>query len=222
VPAQVVSASFTGLRRRSLRDKLLLHLNKKAEFMVGLEAVMELVEELKEVAPLYLLTNEQQSVVEREAAIKRQEDSQDYNEKPDDMLLLGRRWIWVHHITNSDRRKSIVREARELQLCGYLCSGYPGIIVVEGVASACDEFVTWVKGNKSRPGGGFGRNWGHHVRGHVNFSSSPEESKCLLSAVQQQFEELEDLAVLGGLCKLHGLETEFLEYVMQHKGAKSS
>jgi hypothetical protein len=195
----LVSASLDGLRR-SLREDLSSHLNRKAESMVGFEAVMELVEELREVAPSYLV-KEQSLLAERGA--KRQ-DSQD--EKKTDMF--GRRWIWVHHIKDSDRRKSIVSEARELKLGGYLKSGYPGIIVIEGDASACDEFVSWVKGNKSRPGG-FGRNWGHHVRGEINF---PTGTRYL----PLEFEELEDLAVLGGLCKEHGLEAEFLDYVLQH------
>jgi hypothetical protein len=124
--------------------------------------------------------------------------------------MLGRRWIWVHHIKDSDRRKTILSEARYLKLGGYLKSGYPGIIVIEGDVLACDEFVAWVKGNKSRPGG-FGRNWGHHVRGEVTFPSSG------IRLLPFEFEELEDMAVLGGRCRDHGLESEFLEYVMQHK-----
>jgi hypothetical protein len=193
----LVSASLDGLRR-SLREDLSSHLNRKSESMVGFEAVMELVEELKEMAPSYLA--KEQSI---ERGSKRQ-DSQD--EKKTDMF--GRRWIWVHHIKDSDRRKSIVSEARDLKLGGYLKSGYPGIIVIEGDASACDEFVSWVKGNKSRPGG-FGRNWGHHVRGQINFPSGTRHLPLI-------FEELENLAVLGGLCKEHGLEAEFLDYVLQH------
>ena len=63
----------------------------------------------------------------------------------------------------------------------------------------------------SRPGG-FGRNWGHHCRGEVNFARA---EKCLPGI----FDELEDMAVLGELCRNCGLEDEFLRYVLQHKGA---
>ena len=77
---------------------------------------------------------------------------------------IGRRWIWVHHITNSGRLKQIVTEAEELKLGGFLKGGYPGVVIVEGDSKSCDEFVVWVKGNKSRPGG-FGRNWtAYHPR----------------------------------------------------------
>jgi hypothetical protein len=76
---------------------------------------------------------------------------------------LSRRWVWVHHITNSGRIKQIVHEASQLHLGGYVKGGYPGVVVIEGQSNACKEFIVWIKGNKSRPGG-FGRNWGHHVR----------------------------------------------------------
>lgn len=197
----LVSASVEGLRRL-WREEISSNLNKKAESMIGSEVLMELVEELKALAPSYLAR-------EKKTCTK-------LHNSPDEETCdtFGRRWIWVHHIKDSDRRRSIVSEARELKLGGYLKSGFPGIIVIEGYSSACDEFVSWVKGNKSRPGG-FGRNWGHHVRGHVNF---PLDGPRHLTV---EFEELEELAVMGGLCREHGLEDEFLEYVMQHKGGSS-
>jgi hypothetical protein len=52
---------------------------------------------------------------------------------------LERRWIWAHHILNPARRKSIVKEALDSGLGGYLKPGYPGIVVVEGDASACED-----------------------------------------------------------------------------------
>jgi hypothetical protein len=200
VPA-LVTVSVDGLRRAQ-REKLSSQLAAKAESMIGVEAVMELMEELKEIVPNYLAngqTAQGGSTTEQNSQAKKYPNT------------FGRRWIWVHHIKDSGRRKSIMYEARYLKLGGYLKSGYPGVIVVEGETSSCNEFVAWVKGNKSRPGG-FGRNWGHHVRGEVNF---PSGVRCLPST----FEELEDLAVLGGLCREHGLGDEFLEYVMQHKGS---
>ena len=197
--ATTVVASIDGLKRSS-REELSQHLNRKAEAIVGMEAVMDLVEEFKFVAPTYL----EEKTADDAEAINNGANSEGFHEK------FGRRWIWVHHIKDTSRRKSIVTEARNLSLGGYLKFGYPGIVLVEGEATACDEFVTWIKGNKSRPGG-FGRNWGHHCRGELNFS---KESKKLPTT----FEELEDLAALGGLCKDCGLEDEFLQFVMQHKG----
>ena len=160
-----------------------------------------MIEEAKELAP---------SLMAREKKVIDNGTQQQSTEERDPNLF-GRRWIWVHHIKDKDRRKSIRKEAQDLNLGGFLKSGYPGIIVVEGKSAACDEFVTWVKGNKSRPGG-FGRNWGHHVKGELNFSV---EACCL----PREFAELEELADLAGICKDRGLENEFLEYVMQHKGS---
>ena len=170
-------------------------LSKRANEMIGQEAVMELVQELKDcIESIHTTTCGEPS------------DDQVVDE---DIITLGRRWIWVHHITDPGRKKSIVQEARELNLGGYLKAGYPGVCVVEGIASSCDDFVAWIKGNKSRPGG-FGRNWGHHVRGELTI-----DERRLPDPFEQILEE--DLAVLSDACKRAGLEAEFKEFVMQHK-----
>jgi len=72
----------------------------------------------------------------------------------------------------------------------------------------CDEFVNWIKGSKSQPGG-FGRNWGHHVKCEIEITNRQ---------LPLEFTELEDMRDLAAACKERGLEEEFLEYVMQHKG----
>ena len=132
-------------------------------------------------------------------------------------------WIWVHHITDKDRRKSIIEEANCLKLSGFLKSGYPGVILIEGRSDDCQSFVTWVKGNKSRPGG-FGRQWGHHCRGQIVLDSQKDWrlsqeilSPCSDIQNASTFTELEDLADLAEECRKADLEDEFLTYVMQHK-----
>jgi hypothetical protein len=123
-------------------------------------------------------------------------------------LGICRRWIWVHHITNNDRRKQIIIEAHDRNLGGFLKAGFPGVVVIEGDCIACDDFVVWIKGNKSRPGG-FGRNWGHHVRGEA----TAEQRQ--LPAV---FEELEDdMGLLGSFCREFNVEDEFREFILQQK-----
>lgn len=177
-------------RTRKEQDSLTRQIQQKANELVGQEAVLELVHELQ-------------------ALIDKIETCHDATkqeiETPSKPNVLERRWIWVHHITDSARIKAILQEARELHLGGYLKSGYPGIVVIEGIA--CDGFVTWIKGNKSRPGG-FGRNWGHHVRFQAVIP------KRQLPTDFTEFQEMKDLAAA---CKECGLEEEFLEYVMQHK-----
>jgi hypothetical protein len=201
VPAKA-SAWIEGLPRTQ-REALSARLSENAKSMSGFESVMGLVDDLKELALAFVASEKVADETIKDPSLGSQKSY------PADRSI-GRRWIWVHHIKDASRRKSILQEARELELGGYLKSGYPGIIVIEGDRSACDLFVAWVKGNKSRPGG-FGRNWGHHVRGEIN---GPVDDRRL----PLMFTELEDLAFLGSLCKDHGLEDEFLEYVMQHKG----
>jgi len=128
--------------------------------------------------------------------------------RSDDKKSIKRAWIWVHHITNTDRLKQIVIEAQQHGLGGYLKGGYPGVVVVEGQSQSVDGFISWIKGNKSRPGG-FGRNWGHHVRGEA-FGEKRE--------LPVQFEELEDdMSHLAKLCKEAGVDKEFREFILQHK-----
>ena len=124
----LTSVSIEGLKRSS-RDEIASKLGEKAESLVNQEAVMEMMEEFVRLAEEYLTSTSM--------------------EKPekDDLLPdqtkegFGRRWVWVHHIKDSARRKAIVAEAQGRQLAGFLKSGYPGIIVVEGRAFQCDQFV---------------------------------------------------------------------------------
>ena len=211
---------------RSATDEIVLALNKKAAIkllpdgddgggMGGTEAIMDLMEDAKELLSNHcrntLLTNDGSKGKVIDACCNNNNNNNYY----------GRRWIWVHHITSSDRRKSIVREARELNLTGILKYGYPGVVLVEGPVASCDEFVMWIKGNKSRPGG-FGRNWGHHVRGEINFDMLEEqvEETKVTTTTTTMFEEIEDLSTMSKSCKEMGLEDEFKEFVMQHNTKK--
>eukprot|EP00980_Cylindrotheca_fusiformis_P005654 scaffold1184_cov132-Cylindrotheca_fusiformis.AAC.75 len=200
VPA-LVTVSADAIRR-TLREELSSLLTETSQSMAGSESTMALVEQLKELGPTFISKD-------RTLEGNGTQDTDDAIQQP---CGNSRRWIWVHHIKNVDRRKAIVDEARNCKLGGYLKHGYPGIIVIEGLSSACDEFVAWVKGSKSRPGG-FGRNWGHHVRGQVDLDD--ESSRSLPSV----FRELDDMAELGSVCREHGVEAEFLEFAMQHRAA---
>ncbi|CAM4535239.1 unnamed protein product [Leuciscus chuanchicus] len=51
-----------------------------------------------------------------------------------------RLWIYSHHIYNKMKRKNILEWAKELNLSGFSMPGTPGIVCVEGLQSACDEF----------------------------------------------------------------------------------
>ncbi len=54
--------------------------------------------------------------------------------------IFTRIWIYSHHIYNKIKRKNILEWARELNLSGFSMPGKPGIVCVEGLQSACNEF----------------------------------------------------------------------------------
>ena len=243
------SAVVTSIRMvsltRSTTDEIARTVNEKADALLGTESIMDLIEDAKELLFDHHCRNLSSSSSSTDLAGGGKPNTDDSSAMTDECCYYGRRWIWVHHITSSDRRKSIVREARELNLTGILKHGYPGVVLVEGLVSSCDEFVMWIKGNKSRPGG-FGRNWGHHVRGEINFNfddepllakpTTPEmkttmkmkmteplllmTTKIMTMTMTTTFEEIEDLSVMARSCKEMGLEDEFKEFVMQHKKIK--
>lgn len=57
----------------------------------------------------------------------------------------ARLWIYSHHIYNKRKRDEIVSRARELQLTGFLLSGKPGIVCIEGQFSDCKEWWQEIK-----------------------------------------------------------------------------
>lgn len=186
--------------KKSVKENVKEQLQVISNELIGQESVLSLVQELQDIL-LNIDTNTSavdEPLLSREIDVSIQANSLGE-------VTCERCWVWVHHITDTNRARAIVREAESLSLGGFLKRGYPGVVVVEGYN--CQEFVTWVKGNKSRPGG-FGRNWGHHVRGQVQ----TEERK-----LPNMFRETENLKTLGEECRKYDVESEFLEFVLQHK-----
>ncbi len=240
------STSFS----RSKRNELSTELNTKAmEFAESsCEAIMLLIQELQD-AVLRMKEEEEEQEGPYPDSMKNQTtattshhpSSTEAEADTTTTSPFSRRWIWVHHITKNSRINDIVHEAQDLSLSGYLKSGYPGVCVIEGPSTNCDEFVQWIKGNKSRPGG-FGRNWGHHVRGQIDYNykdtrnrahnhthsgdvdgdgdgDEREASTSEQRGFVNEFRHVgEDLAELSGSCRDVGkwMEDEFLTYVMQH------
>lgn len=200
----VISSSLLS---NAQQEELSNELNARAKELVGSEAILEVVQYAQDrVTDDYYIT--QKKAMDDN---KQREDSNDQEQRVEmakSNSMFSRRWIWVHHITNTSRRKDIIREARELHLGGYLKAGYPGVVVVEGLYSSCEDFCIWIKGNKSRPGG-FGRNWGHHVRGQIDFDDG-------IRKLDSFFKELDDMKTLGELCKTHEIDNEFKQYILQH------
>ncbi|KAL7552573.1 hypothetical protein ACHAWF_015810 [Thalassiosira exigua] len=194
VNAEVTVLSVPNNYSRRQLDELSTTLRSLAKELLGSEVLMEIMNKCRVAMEDWDRVLDTDKECRGDGCVNRTES-------------IGRRWIWVHHITNSTRLKQIVSEAQTLKLGGFLKGGYPGVVVVEGNANSCDSFVSWIKGNKSRPGG-FGRNWGHHVRGETIIEKR-QLPEC--------FEELEDMGKLGALCKEFGVEEEFREFILQHR-----
>jgi acylphosphatase len=210
-----VSVVSIGNMNRSKRDEVTNILNGKAQEYAesSSESIMLLIQDLQDTISCIQEEDEIEQDVEN--------DVEGINGISAVSSSFSRRWIWVHHITNSGRIESIVQEANDLSLNGYLKSGYPGVCVVEGLSSKCDQFVQWIKGNKSRPGG-FGRQWGHHVRGQIEFQEDEKDESSSESGrgfTNEKFEHVgEGLGDLADKCRNINswMEGEFKAYVMQH------
>ncbi len=130
-----VSVSIEGLRRGAA-DRLTERLTEKAASLVGEEAVMELVQELQDIAPETI--REQRDALVAEAAAPK-------SGSPASAPQFGRRWIWAQTVTKPPNRALAVNWANDLQLGGFLKPGSPGIFVFEGESAACDEFIKQLK-----------------------------------------------------------------------------
>eukprot|EP00557_Chaetoceros_sp_GSL56_P012156 CAMPEP_0176484612 /NCGR_PEP_ID=MMETSP0200_2-20121128/4550_1 /TAXON_ID=947934 /ORGANISM="Chaetoceros sp., Strain GSL56" /LENGTH=346 /DNA_ID=CAMNT_0017881103 /DNA_START=118 /DNA_END=1158 /DNA_ORIENTATION=- len=202
--------SLTNWSRKQ-REELGNAMNEKAHELSGSDSLMELIHFFQDSMTSCCSSNMNMVVDGTSSRSRSSGMNYTHDESSGNIgLQITRCWIWVHHITNVGRCKDIVREAKERRLAGYLKHGYPGIVVIEGTTALCDDFVQWIKGSKSRPGG-FGRNWGHHVRGQIVLDKGSKRS------FSNEFQDIgEDLASLASICRKNGVEDEFLKYVMQH------
>ncbi|GAA5997175.1 uncharacterized protein JCM10292_000077 [Rhodotorula paludigena] len=65
--------------------------------------------------------------------------------RPTGPLQLKTVLLWSHHLLATSKRKDIVAWSTELELYGLSKPGYPGVIIVEGLAHNADEFVYRIK-----------------------------------------------------------------------------
>jgi hypothetical protein len=215
VSLKVVEEETNGSRkflqeRAGTTDCVRSKLNDEVRSLKGTEAILHLLDLAKELISECMTQQLEDKRAQTQQHSTTGNISAETSSTTPQHPYYGRRWICVHRITNSDRRKSILREAQSHQLSGCLKHGYPGVIVIEGSLASSDEFVRWIKGNKSRFGG-FGRKWGHRARGEIPFE---EESGRRLP---RTCDEMDDLSLLSALCSDCGLQDEFLQFVMQHK-----
>lgn len=70
------------------------------------------------------------------------EDLQVSDRKKDERKLV---LIWTHHLLSTQKRKFIRDRSDAQALVGYSKTGYPGVIVVEGVVADVDVFIQELK-----------------------------------------------------------------------------
>lgn len=62
-----------------------------------------------------------------------------------EVIEYERLWIYSHHIKSKTKRQNIVKEAKNLNLTGFLRPGKPGIICVEGQKDDTQEFWSIIR-----------------------------------------------------------------------------
>eukprot|EP00903_Cladosiphon_okamuranus_P014881 g13780.t1 len=114
-------------------------------------------------------------------------------------VFLGRRLIYSHHIIATQKRTGIVKAARELGLGGFSKVGWPGVIVIEGEESSCEDFVGTLRGWR----------WKHlAVRGEekVRLSGGRTlDQERLLPLPLEELGEREGVSALAARCREAGL-----------------
>ncbi|XP_031488969.1 uncharacterized protein LOC116256695 isoform X2 [Nymphaea colorata] len=119
-------------------------------------------------------------------------------------IYVKRVLIWFHHVKSVQKRKSIIEWSKDMTIGGFLKSGFPGILLVEGERSAIDAYVKQIQS----------LHWqAMCVRAEeeeeVQNSSEIENFRCLPHEVQE-LEELGGMSELGRRSKEANLEHLFL------------
>ena len=67
----------------------------------------------------------------------------------DENETYSRLWIWTHHVYNGnkrdEKRRDVVKFATALGLNGFSLPGKPGVILIEGLSSICDDYWSDMK-----------------------------------------------------------------------------
>ncbi|KAL1499839.1 hypothetical protein AB1Y20_012524 [Prymnesium parvum] len=115
-----------------------------AEAGGGREALLECVVEC-EARLAAALEAEAREAEEREKAEKEKAEERKKAEEEEAEAGHGARILWFHHIKATEKRKLLVRWAREASLSGFSKPGFPGVVVVGGDERECGEYVRRVR-----------------------------------------------------------------------------
>mmetsp|Transcript_700 Transcript_700/g.1228 ORF Transcript_700/g.1228 Transcript_700/m.1228 type:complete len:512 (-) Transcript_700:865-2400(-) len=123
-------------------------------------------------------------------------------------LVLARKLIYSHHIIAKSKRKAIADLSRDYELGGYAKIGWPGIIIVEGEESNCNQFIEEIKGMR----------WQYLVVRGEEFERVGNGDMHQLNQLRRfpiKMEELgeDQISHLANVCRQVGLESLFISFM---------
>ena len=130
---------------------------------------------------------------------KRDQDKPEIERKNE---VLGRLWLYSHHIYSKTKRKNILDLAKENSLTGFCMPGKPGIVCLEGILDVCNDVWSIIKQ----------WNW---KKINVKFQEdpSPNQEEDFL-----KFEKFEEIGFVKGDTRDYHMDMgEFFKYLKEHK-----
>eukprot|EP00980_Cylindrotheca_fusiformis_P007716 scaffold1637_cov108-Cylindrotheca_fusiformis.AAC.5 len=146
---------------------------------------------------------------EKTGIASRSNKQQQQQHEETELLVLGRRLIYSHHIISKTKRADIKSLASNYRLTGYMKVGWPGLLIVEGLEEDCiafyDDIRRW--------------NWQYLVvRGEqqetiqTGSSTTDQHQQVVLADAHRKFQEfleVDDMSIVAQHCREVGLEALF-------------
>ena len=113
--------------------------------------------------------------------------------------ILGRLWLYSHHIYSKTKRKNILDLAKENQLTGFCMPGKPGLVCLEGVLEVCNDVWSIIKQ----------WNW---KKINVKFQEDCDSKEDL------KFNKFEEIGFVKGDTRDYHMDMgEFFKYLKEHQ-----
>ena len=135
---------------------------------------------------------------------KSKKQERDKTTLPSSTILLGRRLIYSHHIISKSKRASIKELASHYTLTGYMKTGWPGILLIEGKEQDCIDFYDTIRS----------MSWKYLV---VRGEQQVEGGKRKFAS----FVETDDMSIVANHCREVGLEALFRTSMKVYDGQLS-
>ena len=130
---------------------------------------------------------------------------------PSEEVALKHAIVWFHHIKSPKKRKCMADWSHELRCGGFWKVGYPGVLIVEGLASDVDEYLTRLRAQRWKA---------MAIRGErvspAKSVAAAHDARSFGSRMVELGEK--ELGLLGEHCRAAGLEDLFLAAMKLDKG----